>query len=126
MKKHNIISDWLNKHGDPVIDEKVEKELKRISNMEKIPTATELLRNKYKLEGERGTLRIDQVSMFMTEFAEMHVKAALKAASENVSVLHTNYHGSHKIEFPYSVDNYSDLHLDKDSILNSYSIENIK
>ena len=33
MKRYNIISDWLDRYGDPAIDEKVEKELKKI-NME--------------------------------------------------------------------------------------------
>ena len=34
LKRYNIISDWLDRYGDPAIDEKVEKELKKISNME--------------------------------------------------------------------------------------------
>jgi hypothetical protein len=31
-KSNNIISDWLDKYGDPEIDKKVEKELERITN----------------------------------------------------------------------------------------------
>jgi hypothetical protein len=34
MKKNNIISDWLDKYGDPEIDKKVEKELERMTNKE--------------------------------------------------------------------------------------------
>ena len=33
LKRYNIISDWLDRYGDPAIDEKVEKQLKKISNM---------------------------------------------------------------------------------------------
>ena len=32
MKKNNIISDWLDKYGDPEIEKKVELELERITN----------------------------------------------------------------------------------------------
>ncbi len=66
------------------------------------------------------------VQKAMIEFAKLHVEAALKKASEKVSVFHENYNGSHQIEFPYTIDDYSDLHLDKSSILNSYPLENIK
>lgn len=89
--------------------------------MEKMPTAEEYLASK-----QYDWVEDVNTTECMIEFAKLHVEQALKEASEKVSVLHTNYKGSHKIEFPYSVDNYSDLHLDKDSILNSYSIENIK
>jgi hypothetical protein len=41
-----------------------------------IPTAEELLRNKYKLTGDRGELRINQIVLFMTEFAKLHVEGA--------------------------------------------------
>ena len=34
MKKNNIISDWLDKYGDPEIYKKVEKELERMTNKE--------------------------------------------------------------------------------------------
>lgn len=60
------------------------------------------------------------------EFTKYHVQEALKAAEGNVTILHKNYKGSHKIKFPYSVDDYSDLHLDVDSITNAYPLTNIK
>ena len=31
MEKNNIINDWLDQHGDPEIDKKVEQELERMS-----------------------------------------------------------------------------------------------
>jgi hypothetical protein len=76
--------------------------------MEKIPTAESLLRNKYKLTGNRGTLRIDQINMFMIEFAKLHVEAALKAASESES------------------DGTFGRMIYPNSILTCYSLENIK
>ena len=33
-KSNNIISDWLDKYGDPEIDKKVEEELERMMNKE--------------------------------------------------------------------------------------------
>lgn len=94
--------------------------------MEKAPKAEEFLNLLDERDGTMWTEDNASIIDALAEFARLHVEAALKSASENVSVLHTNYHGSHKIEFPYGIDDYSDLHLDKDSILNSYPQENIK
>lgn len=54
------------------------------------------------------------VETLMIEFAKMHVEAALKEASDNVD---------------YETDgqeHITDVWIDKDSILNSYSLDNIK
>ena len=48
----------------------------------------------------------------MIEFAKMHVEAALKAASENADTK----------DVPYT----DDIEVDKDSILYSYPLANIK
>lgn len=48
----------------------------------------------------------------MIEFAKMHVEAALKAASENADMK----------DVPYT----DDIEVDKDSILYSYPLANIK
>ena len=91
--------------------------------MEKLPTAEEILtkhRERYPLGLYTAT------SQAMIEFAKLHVKAALEAASKSVKVVHKNYKGQHNIKFPYSVDDYSDLHLDKESILNAYPENLIK
>jgi hypothetical protein len=61
----------------------------------------------------------------MIEFAKMHVEAALKAASEKSLIKVSNYKGSHTTE-ELSVVDYTDATVDKDSILNSYSLDNIK
>lgn len=82
-----------------------------------IPTAEELLRNKYKLEGERGTLRIDQISMFMVEFAKLHVKAALKAASNEWLMSEVDKHGN--------LTEQSERYNTK-AILNAYPLNLIK
>lgn len=54
----------------------------------------------------------------MIEFAKMHVDAALKAASEKAKITY-EYSGNTGSE-------YCDEYVDKDSILNSYPLENIK
>ena len=54
------------------------------------------------------------VNKAMIEFAKLHVEAALKEASDNVD---------------YETDgqeHITDVWIDKDSILNSYSLDNIK
>lgn len=96
--------------------------------MEKIPTAVEWFANeivsaiqqgdkdfvywklqtsllKQALEMEKKQQRMDKV-----KFAKMHVEAALKAASERADLTDNG-------RFPY---------VDKASILNSYSLSNIK
>ena len=66
--------------------------------MEKIPTAREF----YDKHDS------DDCVVMMIDFAKLHVEAALKAASENAEIT----------DYGYSVD--------RDSILNSYPLENIK
>lgn len=74
--------------------------------MSTIPTSTEFqwIKRKY---------RDDVAKDLMIEFAKLHVEAALKAASENAE---TRY-------IPYTDDEYE---IDKNSILNSYPLDNIK
>lgn len=54
----------------------------------------------------------------MIEFTKFHVKAALGEASEKAKVTY-EYTGNTGSE-------YCDEYVDKDSILNSYSLDNIK
>jgi hypothetical protein len=49
----------------------------------------------------------------MIEFAKLHVEAALTEASENADTIYRGY-------------SFGDYIVDKDSILNAYSLENIK
>ena len=55
----------------------------------------------------------DLVTPIMIEFAKLHVESALKAASKSARLKELEVH-------------LSDGSVDKDSILNSYSLENIK
>jgi len=83
--------------------------------MEKIPTAEEIMQ---KHLDPHDCLRLSKCYEMtlesMIEFAKMHVKAALKAASED---------GQAKYDPIFEVY-VSDV--DKDSILNSYPLKNIK
>jgi hypothetical protein len=100
-----------------------------------IPTAKELLENNHINEGfkidDECTYDISEDSMI--EFAAMHVEAALKAAAENAKVVmiescshHTPYWGVCGTCGSYSSEMIPTEELDKDSILNSYSLGNIK
>ena len=77
-------------------------------NMEKIPTALELFQ-----AGE-----FTKIQDVMIEFAKMHVEAALKEASEKAKITY-EYSGNTGSE-------YCDEYVDKNSILNSYSLEKIQ
>lgn len=82
--------------------------------MEKIPTAEEFLINL----GFPGHAKHGLAKKWMIEFAKLHVEAALKEASENVKV-HRDSNGEW-------VSSNVKCHVNKDSILNSYPLENIK
>ena len=82
--------------------------LKR-NSMEKIPTAEE-----FYTQITGCVINHSDIKTAMIEFAAIHVEAALKAASENVD---------------YTTDgqeHITDVWIDKNSILNSYSLDNIK
>ena len=81
--------------------------------MEKLPTA-EMSRFNYRYRIGRkmtGSLLPSEEKEMMIEFAKLHVEAALKAAYDNIE--YTTVDSS----VPYVV---------KESILNSYSLDNIK
>lgn len=82
--------------------------------MEKIPTAEEFLQN-YKNDSDHyADQDYDERRLIkaLKEFAQLHVEAALKEASATDIVSGRSY--KHRTEY------------DKDSILKSYSLENIK
>ena len=81
-----------------------------------------------KLQSEHsGHYCSEEVKKAMIEFAKLHVEAALKEAFNNsemrVSENDTN-------EYPSFTDNYDDgyvtIKVSKDSILNAYTLNNIK
>ena len=89
-----------------------------------LPTAENLLRNQF-CKGEfdeimeclNGSIEPSLVSA-MKEFAKLHVEQALKEASEKVTI---NYEYSGNTGSEYCTE-----YVNKDSILNSYSLDNIK
>ena len=81
--------------------------------MKKLPTAEELILKTGSHEfWDNFYVVKEEIKDAMIEFAQMHVEAALKAAGEN----------AHTKDVPYT----EDTEVDKDSILNSYPLENIK
>jgi hypothetical protein len=82
-----------------------------MEKMEKIPTAETFLQDlqhEYEETGEYKMYFAIDIPNKLIEFAKLHVEAALKEASENAMGLHcTDY-------------------IDKESILNSYPLTNIK
>ena len=78
--------------------------------MTKIPTAEEMFKaNPILPEGVERQACI----AFMKTFAKLHVEAALKEASENADYITDGQ------------EHITDVWIDKDSILNSYSLDNI-
>jgi hypothetical protein len=76
--------------------------------MEKIPTAKKVY---YAVTGcVLESHHNPDIEKAMIEFAKLHIEAALKEASETADLTDNG-------RFPY---------VDKDSILNSYSLDNIK
>jgi hypothetical protein len=81
--------------------------------MEKIPTAEELIETNYfHLHLDTDSICLGSIHDAMIEFAKLHVEAALKEASERYE--YDEIHISDNPEFL------------KDSILNSYPLNNIK
>lgn len=107
--------------------------------MSKIPTAEEFLKEKFKeiykkfpesfksKVSEKAYLelhvngRINGIEQnypeMMIEFAKLHIKTALKEASEKGEITH---------KYIMASDNEWETIVDKDSILNAYPFENIK
>ena len=80
--------------------------------MAQIPTAEDILSKKF--NELRSSFTLKDVEECMIEFAKLHVEQALKEASDKADY---NTWGHEHIE---------DVWIDKDSILNSYPLENIK
>jgi len=95
--------------------------------MEKIPTAEDFLRSKgcgSKQVKDSPDFFYDVTKEDLIEFAKLHVEAALKKASEEV---HHNIDIDWVDPYDYSAGhNGLKGRIDLDSILNAYSLENIK
>ena len=88
--------------------------------MEKIPTAEAFLKmNNIK------AYPID--TQMMIEFAKLHVEQALKEASESRCInMYNKTWFAQSLEAGTKVLDRVNITVDKDSILNSYSLDNIK
>jgi len=87
---------------------------------EKIPTASEWLES---FGADADDMYYKQsVEEAMIEFAKLHVEACKKEISENVRVTDSVGEFLQRDELGFEGDNY----IDKNSILNSYPLENIK
>ena len=87
--------------------------------MEKIPTAEELIETNYfHLHLDTDSICLGSIHDSMIEFAKLHVEAAFKEASENGQAF-VNGNGEW-------VSSNVTAFINKDSILNSYPLENIK
>ena len=92
--------------------------------MEKIPTANELFEQYHGFEADSSSR--DIISL-MIEFAKIHVEAALKEASEKARVqMGESYMREQIIIHPNSLIDTVIITADAESILNSYSLDNIK
>lgn len=103
--------------------------------MKQLPTAEELMtkaanEHSYETWGEmmydtHEHSQIEYTREVMIEFAKLHVQAALESASEKSNLLLTDKKGNTKTTGGY--DAYGSIAtVNKQSILNSYTLENIK
>lgn len=89
--------------------------------MEQVPTAEEFLGKNIDYVLEKDCK--EDVETLMIEFAKLHVTAALKQACEEVIMKDLNEDCHYEDEDGIFPDC---LVIDRDSILNSYSLNNIK
>lgn len=83
--------------------------------MKTIPTAEEYLKNSDTYEEDYSNISLWDAEQRMIEFAKLHVKKALKEASEKA-----------KTEYDCNNWNCCGESINKNSILNSYPLDKIK
>jgi hypothetical protein len=94
--------------------------------MEKLPTAEEFFKIKKCRVFSNGEVR-DIVIPDILEFTKMHVEAALKEVNKNAKVsLGKDWVRKEETIYPGQLIAPITTKVDEDSILNSYSLENIK
>ena len=97
--------------------------------MEKIPTAEEVIDKMVKFASVNDTINctVYSLSQVMIEFAKLHVEAALKEASEKAKAsLGKDWIRTEETIHPGQLVDTIIIKVDKDSILNSYPLTNIK
>ena len=87
--------------------------------MSKIPTAEEFLTISDEFEVLETRKQEEVVTKTMIEFAKLHVEAALKEASEKAKTFDVYNESCGDLECKVTF-------IKKDSIINSYPLENIK
>jgi hypothetical protein len=86
-----------------------------------------LNKKKYPSFNENGGLGIHYVKEAMIEFAKMHVQEALKQVSEKAFVEYIDLNTDEIFDYTDVIaDDDVGVNVNKDSILNAYSLENIK
>ena len=84
-----------------------------LKNLDNMITAKLILTSKETYDSEYSTVSKYDALEAMIEFAKLHVEAALKKASEDTDVIYRGHC-------------FGDYIVDKNSILKSYPLENIK
>jgi hypothetical protein len=85
----------------------------------KLSTAEEIILNKYHIQDvQEVALTGSTVANMMIAFAKLHITRALEEASKNAHIINNYLQGG-----CMSPDDYE---IDKESILNSYPLDNIK
>ncbi len=103
-----------------------------LNNMEnKTPLAEEFLNSKniYVFEGENGLheKNFNVIKNALISFAKLHVEAALKEANKKAKIRITSFSDEYKfIDYIVNEKIEGSACIDKDSIINSYKLENIK
>jgi hypothetical protein len=98
---------------------------------DKIPTAeqftrqTSILHDMWDNTRGQGEWNQKEINKILVEFAKLHVEAALKAASEKVSLTDFAYEFLQEGAYEDADGNKVDA-IDKDTILNAYPLDNIK
>ncbi len=93
-----------------------------------VPTAEEFIENDYyHLHLDTDSICLASIHDAMIEFAKLHVEAALKEASESRCIkMHDKIWFAQSLEPGTKILDRVNITVDKDSILNSYPLENIK
>lgn len=95
--------------------------------MNKLPTAEELLNNyRFKAGEHIGNSDFDLMMEYAKKFAEIHVEAALKEASEKAEInFHDKTDGVTNVS-RWRENDLESITINQESILNAYPKENIK
>jgi leucyl aminopeptidase len=99
--------------------ERIYKDKEQFKKNNMIPTAEEFLEQQDCIRNVENFFN-DVQPIDLIEFAKLHVEAALKAASEKATVTVIDHEEISEVSFK------AIWGVDDDSILNAYSIENIK